>query len=227
MTDKKNSDVLLEMVPLKGKVALDIGCGDGALVRLMARQGARVTGIEINPEQLDKARAATLVSDETYVEGLAQSLPLANNSVDIVVFANSLHHVPVEDQEKALAETARVLLPGGIVFITEPLTEGPYFAVVSLVQDETNVRTKALEAIRGAVQWGLEPAGELVNVQRARFANYEAFRQRQIAVDPARASVVDRRDDEIKDAFERNGHRTSDGWLFDQPTRISLLRKRT
>jgi hypothetical protein len=107
------------------------------------------------------------------------------------------------------------------------LPEGPYFAVVSLVQDETDVRAKALEAIRGAARWGLEPAGEVINVQKAKFANYEAFRQRQIAVDPARASVVDCRDNEIRNAFERHGHRAEGGWLFDQPTRINLLRKRT
>ncbi len=226
MVHKTNSDVLLETVPLKGKVVVDVGCGDGALVRLMAGQGARVTGIETNPKQLAKARATNRVADETYIDGIAQSLPMKEGSVDVVVFSNSLHHVPVEDQGRALAEAERVLVPGGVIFISEPLAEGSNFDVVRVVHDETVVRAKALEAIRAASQWGLEPVREMTHVQHSRVADFEAFRQRQIAVDPTRAAVVDERQTEIRAAFERHGRRAEDGWWFDQPMRINLLRKR-
>lgn len=225
MAHKKNSDALLEMVPLKGKVTVDVGCGDGALVRLMTEQGAHVTGIETNPAQLAKARA-NQVADETYHDGIAQSLPMKDGTVDVVVFSNSLHHVPVEDQGQALAEAARVLKPGGHVFISEPLAEGSHFAVVRLVNDETFVRAKALEAIRAADRWGLEQMAETTHVQTMRITDFEAFRHRQIAVDPTRAPVLAERTAELRAAFEQHGRKAEDGWHFDQPMRINLLRKK-
>jgi len=225
MPYKKNSDILLETISLKDKIVVDVGCGDGVLVRLMAGQGAHVAGLEVNLAQLAKARAAPSVADETYIEGVAQALPMNTASVDVVVFSNSLHHVPVEDQARALSEAARVLSLGGTIFISEPLAEGKYFSVVSLIHDETAVRATALAAIRAAGQWGLEPVREIFLVQKNRFADFEAFRRRQIAVDPVRAPILAEDESKIRAAFERHGQRGDDGWSFDQPMRINLLRK--
>lgn len=226
MIYKKNSDILLETISLKDKIVVDVGCGEGALVRLMAGQGAHVTGLEINLAQLAKARATPLVADETYIEGVAQALPMNDASVNVVVFSNSLHHVPVDDQARALAESARVLSLDGMIFISEPLAEGRYFSVVSLIHDETVVRAKALEAIRAAGHWGLEPVREIFLLQKNRFTDFDAFRRRQIAVDPVRAPIVVEQEAEIRAAFERHGKKGDDGWSFDQPMRINLLRKR-
>jgi ubiquinone/menaquinone biosynthesis C-methylase UbiE len=225
MINKKISDILLELVPLRGKRIIDVGCGDGALVRAMAAQGARVTGLEINPDQLAKARASAAVADETYREGIAQTLPMKDASVDVVVFSNSLHHVPIEGQGQALAEAARVLVPGGMLFITEPLAEGAHFAVGRLIHDETVDRAMALTAIRAADQWALESIREIIHVEQIRFADFEAFHQRQIAVAPARAAVLEERQGELRTAFEHHGRKAEDGWWFEQPMRINLLRK--
>ncbi len=223
---KKNSDVLQESVALEGKLVLDIGCGDGALARLMAGQGAHVIGIETSPVQLAKARATPRVADEAFCLGSAQALPMTDGMADVVVFSNSLHHVPVAFQPQALAEAARVLKPGGTLFIAEPLAEGPHFDMTRIVEDETVVRTKALEAIHAADRWGLEAVSEQVHISANSFPDFEALRQRQIAVDAERAAIVAARQDELRAAFERLGQRTDKGWLFDQPMRINLLRKR-
>lgn len=223
---KKNSDVLQESVALGGKVVLDIGCGDGALARLMAGQGAHVIGIETNPVQLAKARATPRVADEAFCLGSAQALPMTDGMADVVVFSNSLHHVPVAFQPQALSEAARVLKAGGTLFIAEPLAEGPHFDMTRIVEDETVVRAKALEAIHAAGRWGLEAVGEQVHISANSFPDFEALRQRQIAVDAERAAIVAARQDELRAAFERLGQRTDKGWSFDQPMRINLLRKR-
>jgi len=121
---RDGADVIRQSLALQGARVLDVGCGDGILVRLMAREGAAVTGLEISEDQLARARAAATVAGESYRVGRAEALPFDDEVFDIVVFFNSLHHVPVEDQETALAESARVLKPGGHLLVVEPLAEG-------------------------------------------------------------------------------------------------------
>ena len=121
---RDGADVVRESLTLKGARVLDVGCGDGTLVRMMAREGAKVIGLEISEDQLVRARTASPVADETYRVGRAEALPFDDNAFDIVVIFNSLHHVPVAAQDKALAESARVLKSGGFLFVMEPLAQG-------------------------------------------------------------------------------------------------------
>src|SRR3954469_25166491 len=83
-----------EWLPDGTPVVVDVGCGDGSLVRHLARRGARAVGVEIGQEPLERARARPPVGGERYEQGGPQSLPLDAASADVVVFANSLHHVP-------------------------------------------------------------------------------------------------------------------------------------
>ncbi|HLN23001.1 MAG TPA: methyltransferase domain-containing protein [Patescibacteria group bacterium] len=227
MIRKKSADVLVELVVLDGKHVLDIGCGDGSLTRMMTGQGAHVTGVETSPQQLARAVAAERVADERFVEGCAQAMPAESASVDVVVFSNSLHHVPVDQQPKALAEAARVLVEGGFLYVSEPLPEGAFFQLTRLIDDETEVRGKALEALRDAARWGLEQIGETVHLHSFRHRDYATFRERMTAIDTERATVVTARDVELSEAFHRLGTPAeTGGWSFDQPTRVNLFRKR-
>lgn len=221
----KVSDLLLAAIDLTGKRVLDVGCGDGSLTRLLARQGAVVTGIDTDAGQLAKARATAVVAGEAYVEGLAQALPAEDRTVDLVVFSNSLHHVPLDQQDKAMAETARVLVSGGEVFISEPLAEGPHFQLTRAINDETELRGGALAAIRAAGQWGLSGLSETLIMQSSRYDDYDGFRQRQLTVDPSRASRLTLQDDALRAAFQQYGRRDAHGWTFDQPMRVNRLRK--
>ncbi|MGH2891270.1 MAG: class I SAM-dependent methyltransferase, partial [Solirubrobacteraceae bacterium] len=76
-----------------GRDVVDVGCGDGSLVRRLVKLGARVTGVEVSAEQLRSATEADDGSGASYLVGRAQALPLADGSVDLVVFMRSLHHV--------------------------------------------------------------------------------------------------------------------------------------
>jgi ubiquinone/menaquinone biosynthesis C-methylase UbiE len=222
----KHLDRLGALVPVEGRRIVDVGCGDGALVRALARRGGDVTGIEIDARALAPALASPAVAAERYREGRAEALPLGDASVDMVIFFNSLHHVPVAALDAALAEAARVLVGGGILFVLEPIAAGPYFELTRLVEDETLVRAKAYEALGGAAVHGLVPTGEETYRNPLAFKDFESFEARMIAVDPARAGVVAEHRASLHAAFERSAEATPDGFRFYQPTRINLFRKR-
>jgi len=223
---RKHSHVLREHLPLKGARLVDIGCGDGALVRLMTREGARVTGIECSESQLARARAAEPAGEEDYLPGRAEDLPFEADSLDAAVFFNSLHHVPVESQAKALEEAARVVKPGGVVYVQEPIAAGAHFELMRPIEDETFVRAKAQEAIAAAAQ-GPALRAELEAVYDApiRRGNFEEFKAELIAVDAGRRAGIEAAETTLKAAFEAAGEVRDGATWFDQPSRLSLLRK--
>ena len=100
-----------------GATVLEIGCGTGNLLLLAARAvpGATLTGLDPDPAVLAlagrKARRAgvTLRLDRGY----ADRLPYPDGSVDRVLSAFMLHHLPAAQQHAALREVRRVLAPGG------------------------------------------------------------------------------------------------------------------
>ncbi|HEY5431463.1 MAG TPA: class I SAM-dependent methyltransferase [Solirubrobacteraceae bacterium] len=211
-----------------GRDVVDVGCGGGELVRELSARGARMIGIEISGEQLAPALAHDDGSGARYLIGTAQSLPLDDESVDVALFMRTLHHVPPDHLPAALGEARRVLRAGGAVYVAEPLTDGDFFALTSLVEDELAVREAAQAAIAGATAAGLERVTTVDYDVRVRIAGIDAFRDRTVSVDPSRAAVFDARCDEIAAALgrlgepgERPGER-----VFLVPMRADLLRSR-
>lgn len=97
------------------RTVVDIACGNCSLLKDLARQGYRVIGIDASPIRVLKNRTAG-VKDLFF--GVAEELPLADASADVVVATEALEHV--FDAEKAVAEIARVLRPGGVVYCQVP-----------------------------------------------------------------------------------------------------------
>ena len=96
---------------------LDLGCGDGAVTAELAQDGVHVTGVDVSPVAIERARAAhpqiefeTAASDEP--------LPFGDAAFDAVVCLNVLEHVA--DTQHFLSEARRVLAPAGIVGLTVP-----------------------------------------------------------------------------------------------------------
>ncbi len=144
-------DVMDRQVSVDGMHLLDIGCGAGALTRALAERGAQVVGIEPDPIQAEKNRQAEPAPGVSFVEGGAQSLDVEDDSVDGVFFKYSLHHVPAEAMDAALAEAVRVLKPDGFLYVVEPVMVGDYAEMTRPFNDETKVRRLAYEALaRGA-----------------------------------------------------------------------------
>ncbi len=221
--EAKATDVIRDMLPLAGKRVLDVGCGDGGLTRAMARAGAVVTGIDISETRLAEARAKEAVPGADYREGRGEKLPFPDASVDAVLYHNALHHVPVELQSAALVEAARVLKPGGHVLIIEPLAEGPYFELVRQIEDETEVRRAAYEALRGTS--ALKHEREEVYDAPVRHESFAAYEARSVGIHPARKEKFARLRPQMTQDFERLGRKGPDGYHFSQPTRVNLLVK--
>jgi len=211
---RTHEEVLCESLALEGARVLDVGCGAGDLVRLMARRGARATGLEISEEALARARAAPPAGGERYCVGRGEALPWGEGAFDAVVFFNSLHHVPVAAQDRAIEEAARVLEPGGVFLVVEPLSEGPMFELMRPVDDETEVRRAAYAALR-----------EACYLTTYRYASYEDFKAEMVTVDPARRGAFEAHDAELRRAFAELGAREPDGYAFPHPNRVNALKR--
>jgi 2-polyprenyl-3-methyl-5-hydroxy-6-metoxy-1,4-benzoquinol methylase len=110
-----------------GPRGLDVGCGQGWYVARMRALGFDVEGIDTSRVQL--AIASRHVGSSALVRvGSALDIPAAEHAYDFVYTINVLHHLPsVEDQRRAFDELARVLRPGGVLFVHEINTRNPVF----------------------------------------------------------------------------------------------------
>lgn len=220
------SIIKVAFVSLAGKEILDIGCGNGTLARSLADQGAHITGVDPNGEALEAALRA--VPSGTFHQAGAEAMPFADHSFDGAVFLNSLHHVPKLAMPRALREAARVINSAGSIVVIEPLAEGSFFSVLRIVEDETDVRSAAQEAIDKMVRDGtFEQLGCTDYLRREYFTDLSQFLVRIVAVDPARTAAVEERRPEIEAAFRRYAQAAADGRIaLEQPLRAHVLRAR-
>jgi SAM-dependent methyltransferase len=115
-----------------GERVLDLGCGAGTdtlVAAQMVGAGGRVTGIDMTPEMLAKARAAAAemgVTNVEFVEGEAERLPFADASFDVVISNGVIDLIP--DKDAVFAELHRVLVPGGRMQIADVTIQNPVSA---------------------------------------------------------------------------------------------------
>jgi ubiquinone/menaquinone biosynthesis C-methylase UbiE len=100
---------------------LDVGCGTCFYFPLLAQRAERITGVDLCIPMLEQAQElikARQLDNCEVREASALDLPFAENSIDVVLSWDFLHHVP--RVAKAINEIARVLRPGGRYIALEP-----------------------------------------------------------------------------------------------------------
>lgn len=102
-----------------GDEVVDVGCGDGGLVELLALAGLRVTGVEPAAYLRERFSARKLDPDSArVVEGVVERLPFRDGEVGAAVSTEVLEHVA--DPDSAMRELHRVLRPGAVVCLSVP-----------------------------------------------------------------------------------------------------------
>lgn len=136
--------------PGPAKVA-DVGCGPGHITAFLAGLGLDAFGVDISPTLLDLARDAH--PDIRFEIGQLASLPIETGLLQGLVSRHSLIHTPADLVPVALDEFARVLAPGGLLFLSffgaaEPSTHGEGFdhAVTTAYQLDVEIMATLLNA---------------------------------------------------------------------------------
>ena len=166
-----------------GKDVVELGCGTAYFGAWLVKRGARVTGVDPTPAQLDTARR---MSEEfglpmELVEASAEDVPLPDASFDVAVseYGASIW----ADPELWIAEAARLLRPGGRLAF---LVNSTLSILCSPDEGKVEERLQRGHADLGRIEWPGEdegvnyhlPHGELIRILRANGFEVEALHER-------------------------------------------------
>ena len=110
-------DTAAYLKPLHYASLLDVGCGTGYLLALLAEQkSANYHGLDLAEEMIAVAQKKN-IAGTSFVQGSADNLPYENCRFDVVACIQSFHHYPYPD--KAMQEALRVLGQGGLYILSD------------------------------------------------------------------------------------------------------------
>lgn len=204
---------------------IELGCGAAELSRklLARRPGCEISALEVDERQHAKNLLDPLPRLQFVLAG-AQSIPFPAQSFDLALMLKSLHHVPLDQMAQALSEVHRVLRPGGLLYVSEPVFAGALNEVMRLFNDEEQVRAAAQRAVQAAVLSGAwEQVSETLFEMPVHYRDFAEFEERMIGV----TYVTHRLDATVSQAVRSRfePHMTADGAHFVRPMRVNLLRK--
>ncbi|MCX8145820.1 MAG: class I SAM-dependent methyltransferase [Azovibrio sp.] len=218
--------LMLAELPFDGARVLELGCGRAEKTRVLAETGRmqEILALEVDAVQHRRNLEITDLPRVRFALGGAEAIPAADASFDIVIMFKSLHHVPMPRMDDALAEVARVLRPGGLAWISEPVYAGALNEVMRLFHDEKEVREAAFAAVCRAVERGvLALERQRFFLTRSHFEDFAAFERRMIQVTHTEHRLSPALYDTVRRRFE--AHLTPEGATFFNPQRVDLLRK--
>jgi SAM-dependent methyltransferase len=147
-------DVLVSRAAIEpGMEVLDVACGTGNAAILAAKQGARVTGLDLSPGLIAIARERSTEAgvDVEWLEGDAQSLPFEDDSFDRVISA--IGHMFAPDHKRTADELSRVCRPGGRIAVACWTPEG---SIGSMFERLGGISPAPPEGFQSPLLWGTE-----------------------------------------------------------------------
>ena len=220
------SDIYNRLLTLDNKHIVELGCGRAEKTRDIASSGVnrQVTAFEVDEIAHGMNLEMTDLPNVKFGLSGAQSIPLDDDSVDVVLMFKSLHHVPLELMEPSLREVRRILKPGGLAYISEPVFAGEFNEILRLFNDEQMVREAAFNTIKMAVNEGLFTLVEEIFFNSPmRFENFAEFEENTIKATHSYHSLDNELYQLVKQRFEQ--HAGPDGAHFLMPMRVDLLQK--
>ncbi len=175
-----------------GRRVVDLAAGTGKLTEALVAAGADVVCVEPLPNM--RAELAEAVPGVRVLDGAAEALPLPGGSADAVMVAQAFHWF---DAERALAEIARVLVPGGAVGLLWNLRDDG----VEWVRDLSAALRGAGDVLSGSRSIAAQPIAHPAfgDVERREFQNalpFDRERLRDWASSTSRIAVLDPHDRE-------------------------------
>ena len=217
-------DILDELLHLEGAMILELGCGKAEKTRIVAQKAASVLALEVDETQLAKNITITDLPNVRFAHGGAEKIPAADSNFDIVLMFKSLHHVPTELMDSVFSEIRRVLKPGGVAYISEPVYAGDFNEILKLFHDEKAVREAAFAAEKRAVSSGrLALVTQRFFLQPMHFVNFGQFEEQVLKVTHTEHKLSVQTLEKVRSKF--NGHMTQEGATFHMPIRVDLLVK--
>ncbi len=220
-------DLLADLVPLAEQRIIELGCGNARLARALVQRcaGAQVVGLEVDEVQ-HAQNVANPQQRLVFMSGSAEAVPFPDASFDGALMLKSLHHVPLDAMDAAVAEVARVVRPGGWCYVSEPIFGGALNEIVRLYNDENTVRRAAQAALDRALADGThwEVMAERRFAQPAHFQDWAEFEQRMLYPSCADHFITPALAARVRAAFLP--HLTADGAHFVRPMHVRLLRRK-
>ena len=220
------SEIVNDLLSLDGKHILELGCGSAEITRNIATSGVnrRITALEVDEIAHEKNLQITDLPNVFFALSGAQEIPLDDESVDVVLMFKSLHHVPLDLMEVSMHEIKRVLKPGGLVYISEPVFAGDFNEILRLFHDEQKVRQAAFNTINKVVDEGLfDLVEERFFNSPMKFESFAEFENNTIKATHSNHTLDEKLYNLVKQRFEQ--YVGNDGAHFLMPMRVDLLQK--
>jgi len=219
-------EVIAAELPLENAHILELGCGKAEKTRAIAQSAKVAAIVALEVDEIQHARNLQIADlpNVSFYHGAAEAIPVADSSFDIVMMFKSLHHVPIDKMDRAFSEIQRVLKPGGLAWISEPVYAGEFNEILRLFHDEKLVREAAFSALCRAVE-----DGRFLHVKQCFFStpgyfdSFEKFEERIIRVTHTDHQLSPELHAAVRQKFE--AHLTHMGANFLNPLRVDILRK--
>jgi len=222
----KEAEIYESLLELDGAKVLELGCGKAEHTRNIAQAhpSARIIAAEVDRIQHAKNLASAPPANLGFADFGAESIPLGDASIDVVMMFRSLHHVPLDRMDDAFREIHRVLRPGGQAYISEPVFAGAFNEMVRIYNDEERVRKAAFDSVCRAVDGGLLAlVSETFFQTPVQYRNFAEFAKKHFEITHGVRNVTDEQSAAVERLF--NTHLGPDGVKLAQEIRVDLLRK--